>query len=70
MSSDKNYVDSFETDGSLPDLPSRLGNLFDLSILEMKCALFDLGIPAFDWGIPAFPTLEICLVCAARFGHS
>ena len=45
MPSDKNHVDSFETDGSLPDLPSRLGNLFDLSILEMKCALFDLGIP-------------------------
>ena len=40
-------------------------NLFDLSILEMKCALFDWGIPAFDWGIPAFPILEICLVCAA-----
>ena len=58
MPSDKNHVDSFETDGSLHDLPSRLGNLFDL------------GIPAFDWGIPAFPILEICLVCAARFGHS
>ena len=58
MPSDKNHVDSFETDGSLHDLPSRLGNLFDLSILEMKCALF-------DWGIPAFPILEICLVCAA-----
>ena len=70
ISFDKNRVDSPETDGSLPDLPSRLGNLFDLSILEMKCALFDWGIPAFDWGIPAFPILEICLVCAARFGHS
>ena len=43
-------VDSFETDGSLPDLPIRFGNLFDLSILEMKCALFDLGIP--HSGIP------------------
>ena len=36
MPSDKNHVDSFETDESLHDLPSRLGNLFDLSILEMK----------------------------------
>ena len=70
ISSDKNHADSFETDRSLPDLPSRFGDLFDLSILEMKCALFDLGIPALDWGIPAFPILEICLVCAARFGHS
>ena len=36
MPSNKNHVDSFETDESLPDLPSRLGDLFDLSILEMK----------------------------------
>ena len=67
ISSDKNHVDSFETDRSIVARLTKQTwyNLFDLSILEMKCALFDLGIPAFDWGIPAFPILEICLVCAA-----
>ena len=67
MPSDKNHVDSFETDESSPDLPSRLGNLFDLSSLEIKCALFDLGIPAFDWGIPAFPIVEMNLLKFAAF---
>ena len=59
ISFDKNHVESIDTDGSLPDL----GDLFDFSVFEMKCTLFNLGIPA-------FLILEICLVCAARFGHS